>query len=266
MYRTIVVDPPWEHERTGVTFTDKSSGRFRSHGTPYGSMSLAEITALPVRDLSDNIGEDAHLYLWATHRYLPDAFGIARAWGFHYSTTIVWCKPARGFSLGGTWPTNAEFVLFCRRPGHTLRPDALKVTSRLADAANAAGISRHEVDEAMGTSDMAGWWLSRIESRCAVPTDTQWPCLRDLLGIGHELDEAVKEINAAKGTSHKHTAKTTSCWHEWNRGEHSAKPEGFLDLVEQVSPGPYLEMFARRARFGWDYWGDESLGTAELSA
>lgn len=42
------------------------------------------------------------------------------------------------------------------------------------------------------------------------------------------------------------------------------KPEAFLDLVESVSPGPYLEMFARRARFGWDYWGDESLGTAQL--
>jgi N6-adenosine-specific RNA methylase IME4 len=30
------------------------------------------------------------------------------------------------------------------------------------------------------------------------------------------------------------------------------------------SPAPRVEMFARRARFGWDYWGDESLGTAEL--
>jgi N6-adenosine-specific RNA methylase IME4 len=47
---------------------------------------------------------------------------------------------------------------------------------------------------------------------------------------------------------------------------HSAKPDAFLDIVEQVSPGPYLEMFARRARFGWDYWGDESLGTAEVAA
>lgn len=47
---------------------------------------------------------------------------------------------------------------------------------------------------------------------------------------------------------------------------HSAKPDVFLDLVEQVSPGPYVELFARRARFGWDYWGDESLGTAEMIA
>lgn len=46
---------------------------------------------------------------------------------------------------------------------------------------------------------------------------------------------------------------------------HSAKPEAFLDLVEGWSPGPRLEMFARRARLdGWDYWGDESHETAQL--
>ena len=47
---------------------------------------------------------------------------------------------------------------------------------------------------------------------------------------------------------------------------HSGKPDAALDLVEMVSPGPYLELFARRARFGWDYWGHESLGTAEVAA
>ncbi len=49
-----------------------------------------------------------------------------------------------------------------------------------------------------------------------------------------------------------------------NVGDHSAKPEVFLDLVESVSPGPYLEMFSRRARLGWQTWGNESLhgGTA----
>lgn len=51
-----------------------------------------------------------------------------------------------------------------------------------------------------------------------------------------------------------------------SRGHHSAKPDSFLDLVERVSPGPYVELFARRARFGWDYWGDQSLGTAEMVA
>lgn len=48
------------------------------------------------------------------------------------------------------------------------------------------------------------------------------------------------------------------------RRGHSAKPECFYDLVERVSSGPFLELFARRARFGWDYWGNQSLGTADL--
>jgi N6-adenosine-specific RNA methylase IME4 len=45
---------------------------------------------------------------------------------------------------------------------------------------------------------------------------------------------------------------------------HSAKPDGFYDLVESVSPGPYLELFARRQRLGWDTWGDQALCHIEL--
>jgi N6-adenosine-specific RNA methylase IME4 len=57
-----------------------------------------------------------------------------------------------------------------------------------------------------------------------------------------------------------------SVWFNWKRmgKAHSRKPDAFIDMVEQASPGPYVEMFARRARFGWDYWGDQSLGTARL--
>lgn len=38
---------------------------------------------------------------------------------------------------------------------------------------------------------------------------------------------------------------------------HSSKPEMFLDWIETVSPGPYVELFARRQRFGWHVWGNE---------
>jgi len=41
--------------------------------------------------------------------------------------------------------------------------------------------------------------------------------------------------------------------------QQSEKPEMFLDWVEQCSPGPYLELFARRNRLGWDTWGNEAL-------
>ena len=47
---------------------------------------------------------------------------------------------------------------------------------------------------------------------------------------------------------------------------HSQKPECFLDLIEQVSPGPYLEMFSRRARLGWDTYGDQALHGTEAVA
>jgi len=46
-------------------------------------------------------------------------------------------------------------------------------------------------------------------------------------------------------------------WWGWPRGKHSAKPEEFQTVVESVSPGPYLEMFARRKRHGWASWGNE---------
>lgn len=51
-----------------------------------------------------------------------------------------------------------------------------------------------------------------------------------------------------------------------NRQAHSAKPEAFLDLIESVSPGPYLELFARRQRLGWDTWGNEALCHVDLGA
>lgn len=43
------------------------------------------------------------------------------------------------------------------------------------------------------------------------------------------------------------------------RMKHSQKPEAFLDIIETLCDGPYLELFARRNRFGWDTWGNEAL-------
>ena len=51
--------------------------------------------------------------------------------------------------------------------------------------------------------------------------------------------------------------RVNSQWFELPRGRHSAKPEAFQDMVETVSPGPYLELFARRHRPNWTVWGNE---------
>jgi N6-adenosine-specific RNA methylase IME4 len=39
--------------------------------------------------------------------------------------------------------------------------------------------------------------------------------------------------------------------------EHSRKPDQQYDLIEQCSPGPFLELFARASVAGWVQWGDQ---------
>lgn len=43
--------------------------------------------------------------------------------------------------------------------------------------------------------------------------------------------------------------------------EHSRKPDEIYNLIESCSPGPYLELFARFRRPGWDQWGNEDVET-----
>ena len=50
------------------------------------------------------------------------------------------------------------------------------------------------------------------------------------------------------------------------KARHSAKPDAFMKRVEMVSPGPYLELFARQARPGWERWGNETDSTVEVAA
>jgi N6-adenosine-specific RNA methylase IME4 len=51
-------------------------------------------------------------------------------------------------------------------------------------------------------------------------------------------------------------------WFQAARGQHSRKPDCFYELVERVSPGPYLELFGRLdmlgPREGWTVWGNEA--------
>jgi N6-adenosine-specific RNA methylase IME4 len=65
--------------------------------------------------------------------------------------------------------------------------------------------------------------------------------------------------------------RVTGTWWNWKRPyneagkpQHSAKPEDFQTMVESVSPGPYLELFARRKRIGWSSWGNEIANDVEI--
>lgn len=45
-------------------------------------------------------------------------------------------------------------------------------------------------------------------------------------------------------------------WIEHSRMKHSQKPDAVRKLIEEVSPGPYLEMFGRKDIEGWTVFGN----------
>lgn len=46
-------------------------------------------------------------------------------------------------------------------------------------------------------------------------------------------------------------------WFYAPRQGHSYKPQEQYAIIERCSPGPYLELFARRRQPGWHVWGNE---------
>ena len=49
-----------------------------------------------------------------------------------------------------------------------------------------------------------------------------------------------------------------------SRGPHSAKPEHQYERIEALVGGPYLEIFARNTRPGWQSWGNQ-VGVRDMS-
>lgn len=47
------------------------------------------------------------------------------------------------------------------------------------------------------------------------------------------------------------------------KGRHSEKPEEMRKMIEIVSYGPYIELFARKKTDGWDAWGNEICETIQ---
>jgi N6-adenosine-specific RNA methylase IME4 len=65
-------------------------------------------------------------------------------------------------------------------------------------------------------------------------------------------------ILGRRGKMPKGKTRLDTTWWEVKRPmKHSKKPEFFQDMIEQMSNGPRIELFARRARDGWDVWGNE---------
>jgi N6-adenosine-specific RNA methylase IME4 len=98
LYDVISVDPPWNYGRE----YDPETSRVAN---PYPEMSSEQIKALRLPFSNDSI-----LFLWTTHKFLPDAFEILKEWGFEYKATLVWNKEKIG--MGAWFRMQCEFCLF----------------------------------------------------------------------------------------------------------------------------------------------------------
>lgn len=60
-----------------------------------------------------------------------------------------------------------------------------------------------------------------------------------------------------KGARTRHAGRSQVNLLAARRREHSRKPDELYGIAEACSPGPYVELFARRRRGGWAAWGDQ---------
>jgi len=105
-YRVVYADPPWRYNDTRDLAGYETTAAVQN----YPTMSVAELSALPVRDLAH---ADAVLFCWATFPLLPDCLAVVKAWGFTYKTAFVWDK---GRSTFGHYHTaSAELLFVCTR-------------------------------------------------------------------------------------------------------------------------------------------------------
>ncbi|ALK09046.1 MT-A70 family methyltransferase [Blastochloris viridis] len=125
-FATVLADPPWQF----VNRTGKIAPEHRRLSR-YGTLSLAEIMALPVADI---VRPTAHLYLWVPNALLPEGLEVMRAWGFAYKANIVWHKLRKdggsdGRGVGFYFRNVTELILFGTRGkgARTLAPGRTQV-------------------------------------------------------------------------------------------------------------------------------------------
>ena len=81
--------------------------------------------------------------------------------------------------------------------------------------------------------------------------------LKPYIGLGNYLRNCTEQLIFATRGKAPVLVKNQPNWLFAIRQEHSHKPEELYEIIERCSPGPYVELFARRKRPGWDSWGDE---------
>lgn len=185
-YRAFVIDPPWpmqkieREERPGqgsaLDYPTMDVWCTQPLSDGQGCFLLAENGYEPCESIECVVGNvvsatsmnDCHIYLWVTHKFLPDGLRLLESWGFDYQCVMTWRK-----NVGITpfsWMYDTEHVLFGRKGnlklqrlgmrlsfeapvrGHSVKPDVFY--ERVIDATPGP---RLEMFARSGREGFVGW-------------------------------------------------------------------------------------------------------------
>jgi len=117
------------------------------------------------------------------------------------------------------------------------------------------------------TDDCVLWlWVTNLNMHDGLHILEHWGFeLRNIMtwakpsfGIGRWLRGQTEHCLLATRGNPLFTAESASTLLQAARTEHSAKPDAFYVMVEQVCHGRKLDYFSRKHRDGWDSYGDEA--------
>lgn len=173
-YGIIYADPPWHYR----VYSKKGAGR--SAESHYPTMTIEEIQALPVSELSD---KDCALFMWITFPLLKESLSVLSAWGFKFKTiAFVWIKQNRKsdslfWGMGYWTRANAEFCVLATKgkPKRMAKNVHQVIVSHIEEHSKKPDEARRRIVRLMGDlprielfarQKSAGWdvWGNEVES------------------------------------------------------------------------------------------------------
>lgn len=133
-------------------------------------------------------------------------------------------------------------------------------------------IAALRVDRLVAADAHLWLWVTNADWQQQINVMTAWgfsyrSCLtwiKPRLGLGQYLRNQTEHLLLGVRGHAPIQFRGQGSWFYAPQQEHSHKPEEQYAIIERCSPGPYLELFARRTRPGWHVWGNEVSCDAAL--
>ncbi len=120
---------------------------------------------------------------WNLLRCPQNAGDLSYKWTLAGHLTNGMTRGALGF---GNW---IPCVVYSKK---IPRPEVVNWCSKFTDWCKQQGISKNDLNNATGTSDMGGWWASKLAHRCQVPTPKQWHKIKTTFYPPADFDKLVE--------------------------------------------------------------------------